>query len=305
MRIGMFIPVRLGDAVVAALLECLDGVLNANKNVVILLYDDNEENVESSELLRWYAARNMGRVEIVPKISGLESSTHRRNMYGKGWSKTTIDRIIRIKNYGFSIGLREDYDYLIMYDSDMLMNPALIKSLVESEKDIVAGITWTRFQSESDIWLPNCWDYQTYEFYSADSIVRLRDPGIYRVGGLAAATCFSRRAMERGVTFERIQNLEMWGEDKHLCVRAAVLGFELYVNTYYPIFHVYRDSDLAEGLEWLRSGADAGAIRRMLDGRWEKAVRERFRRRERAPEQSVRRKVANGLRRIAQMLDAK
>lgn len=33
------------------------------------------------------------------------------------------------------------------------------------------------------------------------------------------------------------------GEDRHFCIRALALGFELFVDTHYPAFHLYRSAD--------------------------------------------------------------
>lgn len=49
-----------------------------------------------------------------------------------------------------------------------------------------------------------------------------------------------------GVSFKEIYNLGLAGEDRHFCIRAAALGLELYADTHYPPFHIYRESELAE-----------------------------------------------------------
>src|SRR5690606_16148011 len=46
------------------------------------------------------------------------------------------------------------------------------------------------------------------------------------------------------VSFSEIKNLSFWGEDRHFCIRAAALGLSLYVDTNYPAYHIYRESDL-------------------------------------------------------------
>ena len=73
---------------------------------------------------------------------------------------------------------------------------------------------------------------------------QLKRPGIYEVGGLGACTLISRKAIKLGVSFSQIPNLSFWGEDRHFCIRAAALGLKLYVNTRYPAYHIYRESDL-------------------------------------------------------------
>ncbi|MGQ9778299.1 MAG: glycosyltransferase family 2 protein [Bacillota bacterium] len=72
----------------------------------------------------------------------------------------------------------------------------------------------------------------------------LRWPGLYKVGGLGGCTLLGRRALEAGVSFAPLPNLDLLGEDRHFCIRAAALGLELYADTLYPPYHIYRESDL-------------------------------------------------------------
>jgi hypothetical protein len=80
----------------------------------------------------------------------------------------------------------------------------------------------------------------------------LKKPGLYEVGGLGACTLIHRSALAAGVHFGPIRNLSFWGEDRHFCVRAAALGIPLYVDTHYPAFHIFRDSDVQEGSAFLQ-----------------------------------------------------
>ena len=36
-------------------------------------------------------------------------------------------------------------------------------------------------------------------------------------------------------------NLALLGEDRHFCVRAGALGYTLYFDTVYPVYHIYRE----------------------------------------------------------------
>jgi hypothetical protein len=92
---------------------------------------------------------------------------------------------------------------------------------------------------------------------TADFVRQLRAPGVYRVGGLGACTLVARSALESGLRFEEIDNIGLWGEDRHFCIRARVLGIELWADTRYPPLHLYRDSDLARLPAWrLRTDSD-------------------------------------------------
>ncbi|RBN36101.1 glycosyl transferase, partial [Priestia megaterium] len=64
-------------------------------------------------------------------------------------------------------------------------------------------------------------------------------------------TLISQKALQKGINFSKISNLTFWGEDRHFCIRAAALGLSLYVDTHYPAYHIYRDTDIKGGQEFL------------------------------------------------------
>jgi glycosyltransferase involved in cell wall biosynthesis len=79
---------------------------------------------------------------------------------------------------------------------------------------------------------------------SRNFVDQLRRPGTYRVGGLGACTLISRKALGAGISFSIMAGIEHWGEDRHFCARATTLGLELWCDTHYPVYHLYRESDL-------------------------------------------------------------
>lgn len=52
------------------------------------------------------------------------------------------------------------------------------------------------------------------------------------------------------MNFNNIYNVSYAGEDRHFCIRAAVLGFSMYVETTHPAFHIYRKENLEEIEQW-------------------------------------------------------
>ncbi|TGY42857.1 glycosyltransferase [Clostridium sartagoforme] len=81
----------------------------------------------------------------------------------------------------------------------------------------------------------------------------LKKPGTYKVGGLGACTLIDKSSLNKGVNFSRLYNISYIGEDRHFCIRAAALGIQLYVDTYYPAYHIYREEDL-EGVDEYKKG---------------------------------------------------
>lgn len=298
----IFSSIRVEAGVLDCVLKAVENCEIQNGTIECAFYDDNVDP-NSSSLLKTYVARNKNWA-ILPKLTDLKPSSYCRDGEQRGWTESTVDRVIAIKNAGLSHALVQGYDWVFLLDADLVMHRHLLQTLQQTERDIVSGIFWTRFDKNKPL-LPNCWDVQTYSFRTPESLIRLREPGLYEVGGLGAATMIRREALRRGVSFSRIPNLDMWGEDKHFCVRAACLGLKLHVETSYPLFHVYTSSDLAAGKKWFSGGCRPEEIRCLLDENWESAIRKMFEKRVRAPEGSVRRKAASALRLIAQRLDPK
>ena len=50
------------------------------------------------------------------------------------------------------------------------------------------------------------------------------------------------------------------GRDRHFCVRAIVLGIDLFVDTHYPSYHIFRAEELHKGLEFLENTAIDKAV---------------------------------------------
>ena len=49
----------------------------------------------------------------------------------------------------------------------------------------------------------------------------------------------ARSAFEKGASYSRIPNLSFWGEDRHFSIRAGALGIGLWVDTHFPVLHLF------------------------------------------------------------------
>lgn len=186
------------------------------------------------------------------------------------WSHDKIQKVAAYKDGMIDRVRREGFDYLFLIDSDILLHPQTIDHLIQQEKDIIAEVFWTKW-TENAVEQPQVWMsdfYNQFEKKPGEKLTqkeekirtfnffkKLRVPGVYNVGGLGACTLISNAAAEKGISFEQIDNLTFWGEDRHFCVRATVLGIGLFVDTQYPAYHVFRPSELSGGLEFLNRTA--------------------------------------------------
>ncbi|MGL5084952.1 MAG: glycosyltransferase, partial [Clostridium sp.] len=216
---------------------------------------DDNDNVDSEILLHEFAKTN--NVNFLSNNS--QACEYHCDETSHRWSEDLINKVIDFKNRMIDYFLSTDNEYIFFIDSDLVLNKDTLTRLVSLNKDIVSNIFWTQWTPDSAP-MPQVWLQDNYNFYiqdrcrnltpeevntkSIEFLEMIKKPGTYEVGGLGACTLINRDPLEAGVNFSFISNVSFFGEDRSFCVRAAVLGYTLYVDTYYPAYHIYRESDL-------------------------------------------------------------
>ena len=266
MRVLIGSPVRQEPAILALFLEALAGLRLDGIEPTWLFVDDNDDPVSSRLLEGWRPPAGEAHVHR-PRTPS--ATPYVRDEEAHRWCPELWWRVGDLKDHILDQALRHGFDACLLVDSDLVLRADTLLWLLRAQKDIVAEVFWTVWQP-GDPSLPNVWAQGVYELFprqpgeelSEDEMVerasawlgRLLQPGIYPVGGLGACTLISRRAIEAGVSYRPIPNLTYWGEDRHFCVRAQALGFDLWADTHCPPEHLYRPSD-AE-----RAGCRAGRV---------------------------------------------
>lgn len=247
-------PVHQKKIILSEFLDSLHRLKHENMEFGYLFIDDNQDE-QSSELLSDFS-KLVDHVTIQPSY---RHDDYVRNETTHFWNEQLIWKVAEFKNTIIQYAIEEKYDYLFLVDSDLLLHPRTIEQLIAADKDIISEIFWTRWQPDStpqpQVWLMDeytQWEQRRGEKLSDGEIAnryeqfiaKMKTPGVYEVGGLGACTLLSRRALLSGVNFNPIKNLSFWGEDRHFCIRASAIGFSLFVDTHFPAYHIYRDSDL-------------------------------------------------------------
>lgn len=223
--------------------------------------DDNYD-LQSQKLLKnFQAEQEHAVIEQLSKLPAEFSPSH-------SWSQEKIWKVANYKDRLIQRARRENFDYLFLVDSDLLLYPQTLKQLLAAGKEIVSEIFWTKWSDDAiaqpQVWLSDF--YTQYEKKMGENLTReeewsrtmtfyhkLRQPGIYEIGGLGACTLISGSAIAKGISFRPIKNLTFWGEDRHFCIRACALGIDLFVDTHYPAYHIFRDSEWAGALQFLNN----------------------------------------------------
>lgn len=243
----------------------IDGLL-----VDYVFVDDNDDEKSSNSLID-FKKRHKDNTTIIVS-DDLTSSNSEFGFLENGlhaWSDDLIAKVALIKDQIIRIAEKGDYDFLFLVDSDIMLQPETLKHLMSLKKDIVSEIFWTDWKA-TGVTTPAVWMedennivkksnlFEKDSFYerreTASFYAMLRVPGLYEVGGLGAITLISKRALRKGVSYKKIDNVSFWGEDRHFCVRAKALGLELWVDTNYPAFHVYRECLLPNVKKFYKNG---------------------------------------------------
>lgn len=282
-RILLGSPVKQEPEILAEFLRSLTELDTTGLSLDFFFVDDNGD-AGSSRLLRSFSCD--GSDITVTAASDIVSDLPANDYTGHNWNYDLIDRVADMKNHIIDAAKAGNYTHLFFVDSDIVLHPQTLRQLLKDKKDIVANIFWTRF-SPWDILLPQVWRMDQRVLYNPrdpktkkriyrtgkeiEFIESLKKKGVFRVGGLGACTLISRRVLEAGVNFSRLYNISFWGEDRSFCIRAVAAGFELFVDTHNPVYHIYRKTDL-EGVEdFKKNGFDFNRQEKNL------TVKEKFR----------------------------
>ncbi|MFZ5626394.1 MAG: glycosyltransferase family 2 protein [Bacillota bacterium] len=240
-------PIRQKPAILREFLRSLQELDLTGLTADFLLIDNNDDPL-SSQLLQGF--RREGSTYFYAQVPP-NSTPYLCNTTTHHWNDELIKFVASLKNFILNFALEKEYTHVFLVDSDLILHPLTLRHLYLCEKDIVSEIFWTCWQPETPR-LPQVWERGQYQL-SPEFLRRLQVPGLYQVGGLGACTLISHRALTAGVNFNFIPNLDYWGEDRHFCIRAAVLGFPLYVDTQFPALHLYREADMARIEEYKKS----------------------------------------------------
>ena len=175
--------------------------------------------------------------EVIPEIRGDYTVINTGDVYEKQindhtWTRDNLDKMPLLRNACIQRVLDGGYDYLFSIDTDLVLQPETLVTLLDADKDIVSEIFWTNG------WC-NAWMYDQ----SRGMLEEWQTPGLYRCGMTGALTLHKAEVFRAGANYSRIPNLSLWGEDRWFCIRAACLGFEFWVDSHFPATHLYTEAE--------------------------------------------------------------
>lgn len=265
-RILHFSPVKKENEIVNLHLKSLGDLNISDIDITFTFFDDNTDKL-SSLLIKKFIESNKNAILFNNEQILIDENL---NIQKDRWTPDLYNRITLIKNYAISYFLNGNYDYLFLTDSDLILHPETLKTLLKQDKHFCAEIFWTKFKG-SPTYSPNAW-YSSNIGFSLEDLLQFKKKGTYKVDFTGACTLLSRTILKENVTFKKIPNVNYLGEDKHFCIRASVNGYEIYVNTEYPAFHLYELELLKDGIAFVESGYDLLYLNKWLDSNWENDI---------------------------------
>lgn len=234
-----------------------------------LFVEDNDVPASSAMLLDFAASH---RTTILPAPSRAGEYVRHETMHV--WDLGSCRRAASLYNKLIDAVLADPEASAVFFiDSDVLVPNGIVTHLHSRAVPIACEVYWTQWQTNY-VFLPQVWDIHPCLFQNADSVIRLREPGLYRVNGQGACTLVRREVLAAGVRFDEIPGIPWEMEDRWFCVRAAVAGFSQWADTTMTPFHVYRDSQLDEARAWIENGCRPDYFREhWLTPAWEQSIR--------------------------------
>ncbi len=265
-------PVRKTPGLLRAHLASLRSQVLPPRVALTHVFVDDNTDPESSLVLREFLEQGDG--WIIPAGDAATQDFSDQHTVTHQWTPSAMRRVGEHKNGLIQIAIRGGYDALWLLDSDLILHPRVLWSLIYSEQPIVCGVFWTRWQDVPGCPpLPQVWLRQPYQLDgrgmdTPEFLRRLQQKELMQVWGQGACTLYRREVLTKGLTFDVLPDLPtegMWaGEDRHLCVRAERMHVPMYADAWPEIVHCYhpqeqataesvtfeKDSDVAVG-DWV------------------------------------------------------
>ena len=242
-----------GPEVLRPHLDSIKNLSVPNGIEIDVIYTTDPEIPEGSEELLLSYGVVLGEAEPKPSdaLYAVTEQTHR-------WNEPTFDWLAHEKQRLLSHAVEEGYDAVFFVDSDLVLGPETLESLVYAQKPIVSAVFWTAWHEGAPP-LPQTWLTHPYTLEgrsgvrylsSAEFLRALRDRQLVEVGGLGACTLIRTNVLDRVGFFPRMEGLPkegMWqGEDRSFCLYATQAHIPLWADAWPDIFHIYRPSDVSK-----------------------------------------------------------
>jgi len=232
MKVLIGAPVKQDEKIFLYYLESLRKLKKDNIEVDLLfVFNDSEHLIKHLNEDEYFVIYNTSNRYI-------KNDTH-------NWTASNLSDVSTMKNFLLDQTVEKGYDYFFLVDSDLILHEDTLLHLLKQNKDIVAEVLWTKWNSTDKKEMPNAWTYDMYSFAYENQFEKWKTKGIYEVGFAGACLLISKHAIINGVNYKPVKNISYsnW-EDRAFGIRASVNEINIYLDTHYPAIHLYREEDV-------------------------------------------------------------
>lgn len=141
------------------------------------------------------------------------------------------------------LAIAKKADYVLWLDSDMVFSPELLQDLIDSNKDMVAGLCFRRRPPFTPVIYKKIRFGQTPEEHVNEEYLDYPKNSLFEVDGVGFGAVLVRTDVIRAVK-ERYGNafepMKGYGEDLTFCIRARMCGYQIWCNSSVKLGHVTR-----------------------------------------------------------------
>jgi hypothetical protein len=159
------------------------------------------------------------------------------------WYDEDFEWMARLRQSFLNKGDGEGYDAVFMCDTDLLLGPGVLASLMQ-HGPIAYGVFWTQWPG-MDAAMPQVWDMHPCDYHEDSQLIpKLRRDEVAECYGGGACSLIWTEAVRRGARYwPRLQSMpmqSMWrGEDRTFNLTAEVLDLRQMAVPGLPIIHLY------------------------------------------------------------------
>lgn len=173
------------------------------------------------------------------------------------WKTENFSAVAQMRTKALERARELEYDYIFSVDSDVILHKESLIDLINEQKDAIAKIYWTAWDSNQP-WnlMPNCYDgrKKNGQIFYFRNIENYKIIGTYPTEITGAAILISSKIFNKTeINYYPIDLLsQSYWEDLAFCTRCkcVIPDLQFYINTLHPAKHLYRKEDCDKWIKW-------------------------------------------------------
>lgn len=151
------------------------------------------------------------------------------------WAMSSHALIYDSRNKAAAIAIKENFDYVLFIDSDMLPPEDVFNRMIAHDKDIVSGLYFKR----CDPYLPVVYKTLKVNGNTVDyEVMQEWEDGLVKVDGVGMGCCLIKTDVFKAIGHSFFTPTLILSEDLAFCLRAREKGFDIYLDTTMIVPHI-------------------------------------------------------------------